>query len=250
MKPKPKFLGIITARGGSKRVPGKNIRPLYGQPLLYWSLKAARESGVFDRIVLTTDDLEIAKTGILFGLSENDIIQRPAKLAGDATPHLPVLQHAVEQLAAEGAHYDFAFIIQPTAPLVTPEHFQMGKIALLSGQCDSVLGVGSVPYEYHYAKQLHRDKNGLLRGHKGDDLMQRGAKAGKLGEALWSTGMIYGFKTEFLAKDTFYGPRTKPIMIDPIHACDINTEEDFAEAERRLSERLTAAGHRTFEDTQ
>ena len=88
-----KVLGVITARGGSKGIPGKNLKPLAGKPLLAYTIEAARRSGAFDRVILSTDDEAIAAAGRDLGCDVPFI--RPADLAHDETPHLPVMQHAV-----------------------------------------------------------------------------------------------------------------------------------------------------------
>src|SRR3990167_5226090 len=114
-----KILGIITARGGSKGVPGKNIKLLGGKPLIAYSIEAAQKSGVFDRIILTTDDLKIAEVAKKYGCEAP--FMRPAELAGDAVQHLPVLRHAVQWLKDnEGYSPDYCMTLQPTSPLPEP----------------------------------------------------------------------------------------------------------------------------------
>src|SRR5436305_12518622 len=87
-----RVLGVVTARGGSKGLPGKNLRPLAGKPLIAHTIDTARESGAFDRVILSTDDEAIATAGRTCGCEVP--FMRPAELARDETPHLPVLQHA------------------------------------------------------------------------------------------------------------------------------------------------------------
>jgi CMP-N,N'-diacetyllegionaminic acid synthase len=109
-------LGVITARGGSKGVPGKNLKPLAGKPLITYTIDAARESGVFERVILSTDDEAIAQFGRAAACEVP--FMRPADLARDETPHLPVLQHAVTWLAEQhGYRPDAVVILQPTSPL-------------------------------------------------------------------------------------------------------------------------------------
>src|SRR3989344_5697715 len=91
-----KILGIITARGGSKGIAGKNVKPLLGKPLIAYTIEAAKKSGVFDRLILSTDDEEIARVAREYGCEVP--FMRPSELAQDTTPHLPVVQHAVEWL--------------------------------------------------------------------------------------------------------------------------------------------------------
>ena len=108
----PKILGIIPARGGSKGIPGKNIRLLKGKPLIYYSIRAAKGSGLVDRLILTTDSVEIAQVGKELGAEVPFI--RPAELARDDTPMFPVLEHAVNFVESEGWQADI--ILRATRP--------------------------------------------------------------------------------------------------------------------------------------
>src|SRR5262249_17289269 len=115
-------LGLVPARGGSKGVPGKNVRPLAGRTLLEYTARAARESGVIDRIVLSTDSAEIAEAGARAGIEVP--FMRPASLAADDTPMVPVITHAVGELDRQGWSADVIVLLQPTSPLRRPEHIR------------------------------------------------------------------------------------------------------------------------------
>src|SRR5476649_611625 len=114
-----RFLGIIPARGGSKGVPGKNILPLAGKPLIVWTIEAAKASGAIDRLVVSTDDEAIAAVARDFGV---EVRIRPAALAADDTPTRPVLEHVVKELEGEGEVFDAMVTLQPTSPLRLPHH--------------------------------------------------------------------------------------------------------------------------------
>src|SRR5438552_7751137 len=109
-----KVIGIIPARGGSKGVPRKNIRPLAGKPLLAYTAEAALAARRLSGVLLSTDDAEIAEAGRQCGLEIPFL--RPAELAQDNSPTLPVLQHAVAWLESQGRHYDAICLLQPTSP--------------------------------------------------------------------------------------------------------------------------------------
>ena len=113
-----KVLGIITARGGSKSVPGKNLKLLAGRPLLAYTIEAARNCAALDRVILSTEDEAIAAAGRAMGCEIP--FTRPAELSRDDTPHLPVIQHAAAWMR-DHAHYAFdaVMILQPTSPLRT-----------------------------------------------------------------------------------------------------------------------------------
>jgi CMP-N-acetylneuraminic acid synthetase len=130
-------LGIITARGGSKGIPKKNIAPVMGKPLLAYTAEAALGARRLSRIVLSTDDPEIAETGRRCGVEVPFL--RPAELAGDATPTIPVLQDVVRRLEAQGCRYDATFLLQPTNPLRTAADID-GAVDLLERTgADSVI---------------------------------------------------------------------------------------------------------------
>src|SRR5437868_14236669 len=111
-----RVLGVITARGGSKGLPGKNLRPLAGTPLIAHTIDTALAAAAFDRLILSTDDETIAAAARSRGCDVP--FMRPAELARDETPHLPVLQHAVRWLAEHDRYSpDAVMILQPTSPL-------------------------------------------------------------------------------------------------------------------------------------
>lgn len=103
------FLGVIPARGGSKRVPGKNIKKLYGKPLIYWSILAAKKSKYLDDFVVSTEDIEIARIAKRYGTK---VLERPVELARDDISVFPVLKHALEHIEAKNV-----VLLQPTSPI-------------------------------------------------------------------------------------------------------------------------------------
>jgi len=115
---KPKILCVIPARGGSKGVPRKNIRMINGKPLLSYALSAALESGVIERVVVSTEDKEIAEIARNFGA---EVIDRPLALASDSATNESVMNHALEVVEKEGYHPDFIALIQCTSPLLVKE---------------------------------------------------------------------------------------------------------------------------------
>ena len=153
-----KTLGIITARGGSKGVPRKNIRLLAGKPLLQYTAEAALAAKRVQRVVLTTDDAEIAEVGRRCGLDVPFL--RPPELARDDTPTLPVLQHAVRALEAKGDRFDAICLLQPTHPLRRVADIDACIALLEEKQADSVVE--------QISKEIRRpddiDKVGRARG--------------------------------------------------------------------------------------
>src|SRR5580704_13363907 len=135
-----KILGLITARGGSKGIPRKNIIPVAGKPLLAWTIEAARGSASVDRVVLSTDDEEIAGVGRQFGAEVP--FMRPGALAGDTAGSLGVALHALDWAAREGGgEPGYLLILQPTSPLRTSEDIDAVFELALERQAPAVLGV-------------------------------------------------------------------------------------------------------------
>lgn len=134
-----KYLAIIPARGGSKGIPRKNLRPLCGKPLLAWSIEQARAVAGIDRVVVSTDSAEIGEAARQYGADVPFL--RPAHLAEDATPTEPVLFHVVEELARTGYEPDAVILLQPTSPVRHPGSLS-GAIAQLEYEsADSLLSV-------------------------------------------------------------------------------------------------------------
>ena len=116
MTDKPTVLGVVTARKGSKGIPGKNTRRLGGKPLIAYTIESALASGIFDRVILSTDDEEGMRIGRELGVEVP--FTRPAALCADDTPHLPVMQHAVAWLRDhDGYEPDWRMVLRPPSPL-------------------------------------------------------------------------------------------------------------------------------------
>lgn len=155
-----KVLGIVTARGGSKGIPQKNIVPLLGKPLLAYTAEAAREARRLTRVVLSTDDETIAQVGRECGLEVPFL--RPPELARDDTPTIPVLQDVVQRLEAAGERYDSIFTLQPTNPLRRASDID-GAIELLEQTgADSVISFVEVG-ERHPARMKFIDAEGRVK---------------------------------------------------------------------------------------
>lgn len=131
-------LAVIPARGGSKRIPRKNIRPFAGQPMIGYAIEAARNSGAFDDIVVSTDDAEIAEVSQRLGARVPFL--RPPELSDDQTPTVPVIAHAIRTLAEQGTRAELVCCIYPGVPLLQP--------AVLRQGLEQLLQAGSRPYVF------------------------------------------------------------------------------------------------------
>jgi CMP-N,N'-diacetyllegionaminic acid synthase len=223
-------LGLVPARGGSKGVPGKNVRVLAGRPLIDYTAQAARESGVLDRVVLSTDSLEIADLGRRCGLDVPFL--RPASLAGDDTPMLPVIRHTLDTLSAGGWTADVIVLLQPTSPLRRPAHIRDVVNRLRSSDADSVVTVVELP-RHLSPDYVMRIDDGLLKPFlpEGERVTRRqDARA-----AYSRDGTAYAFWRRTIERfGNIYGDRCEPLVIDAADSLSIDSPVDWAEAERRL----------------
>jgi CMP-N-acetylneuraminic acid synthetase len=214
-------------------VPGKNIRPLAGRPLLDYTVAAAQASGVVDRLVLSTDDAAIADAGRRAGLEVPFL--RPAALATDETPMLPVITHAVDALAAGGWLADVIVLLQPTSPLRQGAHISAAVDLLRSTGADSVVSVVEVP-RHLSPDYVMRIDEGVLR-----PFLAEGARVTRRQDvrpAYSRDGTVYAFQRATLERfGTIYGERCLPIIVDAADSLSIDTLADWDEAERRLAVR-------------
>src|SRR3990167_5792850 len=142
-----KILGVITARGGSKGIPGKNIKSLLGKPLIVYTIEAAKASGVFDpaaggasRLILSTDDPSIAEVAKKYSCEVPFMRPKIEELAGDKATHLEVMKHAISWLKEkENYHPDYTMILQPTSPMRKPEHIKEAVELILKTGADSAV---------------------------------------------------------------------------------------------------------------
>jgi CMP-N-acetylneuraminic acid synthetase len=232
-RPVSRVLAIVPARGGSKGVPGKNLRTLAGRPLLDYTALAARDSGVIDRIVLSTDSAEIADIGRRAGMEVP--FMRPAALAQDDTPMLPVVQHAIDALAADGWMTDVIVLLQPTSPLRRPSHVRDAVTMLHETKADSVVSVIELPRQLS-PDYVMRIEDGVLHPFLADGA--RVIRRQDARPAYSRDGTVYACWRQTLERwGTIYGERCQPLILDAADSLSIDSPGDWAEAERRLAER-------------
>ena len=230
-------LAIIPARGGSKSIPRKNIRPLAGHPLIAYSITAALESHYVTRTIVSTDDEEIAAVARLYG-AETPFL-RPAELAQDQTTDLPVFQHALAWLL-ENEAYDPDIIIQlrPTSPIRPPDCVdQAVKILVEHPLAESVRGV--VPSGQNPFKMWKINETGqmvpLLSVPGNSEPYNTPRQA--LPSTYWQTGHIDAFWTRTVReRNSLSGKVIYPLILDPRYTIDIDTLKDLRRAETIISQ--------------
>ncbi len=227
------MLGLVPARGGSKGVPGKNTRLLAGRPLLEYTARAARESGVLHRLVLSTDSEAIADCGRRAGLAVP--FMRPAALAQDDTPMLPVIEHALDELRRQGWEPETVVLLQPTSPLRTPAHIRAAVEQLQQTGADSVVSVVAVP-QHLSPDYVMRLEDGRLRPFLPDG--GRVTRRQDARPAYVRDGTVYVFRTTTLRRfGSIYGDDCRPLVLDAAESLSIDTAADWAAAERLLAGR-------------
>jgi CMP-N,N'-diacetyllegionaminic acid synthase len=234
---KPTVLGVVTARAGSKGIPGKNTRRLAGKPLIAYTIECALASRAFDRLILSTDDEEAAQIARDLGVEVP--FMRPAALSADNTPHLPVMQHAVAWMRDQcGYQADWVMILMPTSPLRRPGHIVESVALAMQSGADSVVSVDEMPPHFHPMRALRIDADGWARLLVGDrPVRQRPVRRQDMPKAWVFNGAIYLFKSALLesADPSLYGDRVAAYPMAPPFGQNIDDEKDWREAERILS---------------
>jgi len=227
-----RVLGIITARGGSKGILRKNIHLLAGKPLLQYTAEAALGTKRLTRVILSTDDEEIAEVGRKCGLEVPFL--RPPELARDDTPTLPVLQHAVGALEKTGSWIDAVCLLQPTAPFRRPEDIDGCIVLLTETGADSVVTVLPVPPEHNPHWVYFRDDQGFLRLSTGEDAPI--PRRQLLPPAFHREGSVYVTRRDVLMeRNSLYGSKVAAFLIEPSRSVNLDTMEDWKKAERLLT---------------
>lgn len=217
-------IAVIPARGGSKRIPRKNIRVFCGKPLIAWSIAAARDSGCFDRILVSTDDEEIAVVAEECGAEAP--FRRAAELADDFTPTVPVIAHAIEW-ARQSAKIERACCIYATAPLLRSADLVRGRSMLDDGDSDYAFSVTTFPFPIQRALRL--DDLGRVAMIDPDQAQTRSQD---LEEAYHDAGQFYWGRAEaWLAHRPIFAKHSLAVVLPRERVQDIDTLEDWERAE-------------------
>jgi CMP-N,N'-diacetyllegionaminic acid synthase len=222
-------LALVPARGGSKTILHKNLRPLGGKPLIAHVLEAAGASGIVDRICVSTDDEQIAAAGRDAG-AETPFL-RPAELALDTTPGIDVVEHALEWLHRHEAYEpEWILLLQPTEPFVTPEQIRAALELALEHGADSAITMVEVPRNHHPFHVRVLDDSGFLQFERPDEHAAHPTRQSD--PPRYAFGNLYWVRREaFLADRQIEAGKRVGLAIDALTAIDLNTEEDWRLAE-------------------
>jgi N-acylneuraminate cytidylyltransferase len=218
-------IAVIPARGGSKRIPRKNIRPFAGKPIIAWSIEAALESGLFDRVIVSTDDEEIAEVSRQHG-AETPFI-RPKDLADDYTGTNAVVKHAISWFVDAGTPVDYACCIYATAPFVQPRYLREGYEKLVASGRSFAFSIASYPFPIQRALRITAD--GGVEAIWPENIFRRSQD---LEEAYHDAGQFYwGRARAFLEDVVVYSSASVPVLLPRELVQDIDTPEDWRQAE-------------------
>lgn len=219
-------VAIITARGGSKRIPRKNIKDFLGKPIIAYSITAALEAGCFDEVMVSTDDQEIADVALRCGAKVPFF--RSAETSNDYSTTADVLVEVISEYRNRGQEFAYACCIYPTAPFVTAKKLKLGHDLLVTSGADSALPVVRFGYPIQRALKIEENRLGMIwpehLNSRSQDLMP----------AYHDSGQFYWFRVEsFLTSRKLFAEHTVPIEMPESEVQDIDNEEDWKMAEMK-----------------
>ena len=225
MKKKVKTICIIPARSGSKRIKNKNIKFFFGKPILAWSIEAAIKSNCFDKIIVSTNDKKIAKIAKKY--SAEIPFLRPKNLSNDHVSILSVVRHSLKELSKINFNPEITCCLLATAPFVDYKDIQKSMKLLISSKKNFAITVKSFSYPVQRALKISKRNHISMI-----DKKKRNIRSQDLQEAYHDAGQFYLGKTKnFLRNDEIFSKNSIPIILERFNAIDIDTIEDWKEAE-------------------
>lgn len=226
-----KILGVVPARGGSKGIPRKNIVFLAGKPLITYTLEAAIKAERLNRIIVSTEDEEIASLCRVWGV---EVLNRPVELADDKASTRSVLLDVIERMAKEKYFPDAVMTLQPTSPLRRSTHIDDAASLFVSdSEADSLVSCEQIPHTHHPLSVMRKDTDGYLRPFH--DVLQPTRRQDKDEVFARNGAAIYITKTENLSSYIF-GGRLLPYLMTRQESIDIDSYSDLIAAEKILRE--------------
>jgi CMP-N-acetylneuraminic acid synthetase len=231
-------LAVIPARGGSKGIPNKNLALLCGRPLLAYTADAVKESKRLTRAIVSTDDDRIADCARSLGLDVP--FMRPAALASDEAPMLPVLQHALDAMASQGLFADVVVLLQPTSPLRRAEHIDAAVDWLMRAGGDSVVSVVEVPHQFNPVSVM-RIEDGLLKPFvDGPPVTRRQDKPRVFAR---NGPAVVAVRADVVRGGSLYGATSWPLGMSAEDSLDVDSAWDLSLVECVLAARLGRPRH-------
>ena len=222
-------VAIIPARGGSKRIPRKNIKPFHGKPMIAYSIEAAVASGCFDKVIVSTDDTEIAEVAEQYGAEVPFL--RPVNISDDYATTMDVMHHAITWCMDNDWTVDAVCCLYATAPFVTPEYLKQGFDKLNKGLFEFVFSAATFPFPIQRAIKI--SSGGAVSMFSPENEQVRSQD---LEEAYHDAGQFYWGKTDaFLEKKAIFADHSSVVLLPRSRVQDIDTNEDWDLAEALYS---------------
>jgi N-acylneuraminate cytidylyltransferase len=229
-------LAVIPARGGSKRIPRKNIKPFGGRPMIAWSIDAALRSNCFDRVIVSTDDEEIAQVAQLHGAEVP--FMRPPELADDHTGTTPVIAHAIQWQNIHGETASEVCCVYATAPFVQASDIQRGLQTLQASEADYAFSVTSYAFPIQRAIRIRADNRVEMFAPE-----HFNTRSQDLAEAWHDAGQFYwGQAQAWLRSQPIFSDSAAPVRLLRHRVQDIDTSEDWERAEWMFKAMQQTAG--------
>jgi CMP-N-acetylneuraminic acid synthetase len=232
-------MAVIPARGGSKGIPRKNVREFLGRPLIAWTIEVAQASGIFTRVIVSTEDSEIAEVARACGAEVP--FRRPVELASAAALTAPVVRHAVEWLRDQESWVPaYVMVLEPTSPARRAFHVREAAAVIAESGADSLASVSLLPQHYHPQKVLRRHPDGTITGIDGTWIRDMIHRRQDLPEYYGFDSLIFACRTPVLLSDppTLWGVRVVGYVVEPRYGLDLDRPEDWAPSEVRMREIL------------
>lgn len=219
-------LAVIPARGGSKRIPRKNIKSFCGKPIIAWSIEAALQAECFDRVIVSTDDADIAEVAVRWGAEAP--FTRPAELSDDYSGTIPVIAHAIDWYRRQGLNPEYVCCIYATAPFIRAQDLRHGLDILMEKNCDYAFAV--TRYSFPIQRAVRITAAGRVEMFHPEHFATRSQD---LEEAWHDAGQFYWGRAEtWHAGKLVFSSDSFPVILPPERVQDIDTPEDWRCAER------------------
>lgn len=218
-------VAVIPARGGSKRIPGKNIRPFHGRPMIAWPVAAVLASGCFDRVIVSTDDPAVAEIARECGVEAPFV--RPPELSGDFVPTIPVIAHVIRWLRTQGCAPDSVCCVYATAAFLNAEDLLRGRDVLERTGCDYAFAVTSYAFPIQRAIRLTNEHAVEMLNPQ-----QFNTRSQDLAPAYHDAAQFYWGRADAWLKGVpIFSSGARAVLLPRWRVADIDTPEDWAHAE-------------------
>jgi CMP-N,N'-diacetyllegionaminic acid synthase len=225
------IVAVIPARGGSKGIPRKNLARIAGRPLIAYAIEAARTAACVDRVLISTDDSEIADVARELGAEVPFL--RPPELADDTAPMLGVLRHALAWLESQGVAVEALVLLQPTSPLRTGRHVEEAIALFRSAPASSVVSVVEVPHQFNPVSVMKLSAQGTLAPFLGDQVIATRRQDKPKAYARNGPAVLV-CHPETLRSGELYGASCRPYLMSEEDSLDIDAPRDLILAEQAL----------------